>query len=192
MLMMVRNFALLLLTFVGLPIKAETPTRASVGDCLPALMMAGCKERMDFIMFKKIVRRMSEIKTEDDLVCCFSDIDHAFDAELISFSEHEMLYALAEKVRPGPQLTSVGMRLTGLRGTPLSLDFLTVASKGYATITDLKAAVDSAKGSGDLVLKLQQLRLYCKLTGASETATAVRVAFEDPCGNVRYLNIKKV
>lgn len=147
---------------------------------------------MDFIMFKKIVRRMSEIKTEDDLVCCFSDINHAFDADLISFSEHEMLYALAEKIKLTPQLTSVGMQLTGLNGTPLSLDFLTVAAKGYATIADLKAAVDSAKGSGDLVLKLQQLRLYCKVAGSSETATAVRVAFEDPCGNVRNLNIKKV
>ena len=66
---------------------------------------------MGFIVFKKIVRRMSEIKTEDDLVCCFSDINHAFDAELISFSEYEMLYALAEKIKLTPQFTSVGMQL---------------------------------------------------------------------------------
>ena len=156
------------------------------------LMMAGCKERMGFIVFKKIVRRMSEIKTEDDLVCCFSDINHAFDAELISFSEYEMLYALAEKIKLTPQFTSVGMQLTGLRGTPLSLDFLTVSAKGFATVADLKAAVDAAKGSGDLVLKLQQLRLYGKLTGSSETATTVCITFEDPCGNIRRLNIKKV
>ena len=159
---------------------------------LPALMMAGCKERMGFIVFKKIVRRMSEIKTEDDLVCCFSDINHAFDAELISFSEYEMLYALAEKIKLTPQFTSVGMQLTGLRGTPLSLDFLTVSAKEFATVADLKAAVDAAQGSGDLVLKLQQLRLYCKLAGASETATSVSIAFVDPCGNTRNLNIKKV
>ena len=84
------------------------------------------------------------------------------------------------------------MQLTGLRGTPLSLDFLTVSAKGFATVADLKAAVDAAKGSGDLVLKLQQLRLYCKLTGSSETATTVCITFEDPCGNIRRLNIKKV
>ena len=103
-----------------------------------------------------------------------------------------MLYALAEKIKLTPQFTSVGMQLTGLRGTPLSLDFLTVSAKGFATVTDLKAAVDAAKGSGDLVLKLQQLRLYCKLTGSSETATTVCITFEDPCGNIRRLNIKKV
>ena len=143
-------------------------------------------------MFKKIVRRISEIKTEDDRCCCYSDIDHAFDAGQITLTDYEMLHALAEKVKLTTQFTSVGMQLTGLQGTPLNLDFLTVPAKGCATVADLETAVDSAQGSGDLVLKLQQLRLYCKLTGSSETATTVCVTFEDPRGNVRCLNIKKV
>ena len=49
-------------------------------------------------MFKKLVFRISEIKTEDDRMVCLGDIDHAFDADLISFTDHEVLYALAEKL----------------------------------------------------------------------------------------------
>lgn len=49
-------------------------------------------------MFKKIVCAISEIKTEADRMACYDQIDKAFDAEKISFDDHEMLYQLASMV----------------------------------------------------------------------------------------------
>ena len=49
-------------------------------------------------MFKKIVRAISEIKSEADRNDCYNQIDKAFDAEKISFDDHEMLYKLAAMV----------------------------------------------------------------------------------------------
>ena len=50
-------------------------------------------------MFKKLVKAIAAIKTEDDRNSCFAQIDRAFDAEKISWDEHETLYGLASMVK---------------------------------------------------------------------------------------------
>ena len=49
-------------------------------------------------MFKKLVRAISEIKTENDRDDCWAQIDRVFEAEKISFEDHEMLYNLTSMV----------------------------------------------------------------------------------------------
>lgn len=49
-------------------------------------------------MFKKLVRAISEIKTENDRDDCWAQIDRAFEEEKISFEDHEMLYNLTSMV----------------------------------------------------------------------------------------------
>ena len=49
-------------------------------------------------MFKKLVRAISEIKTENDRDDCWAQIDRAFKEEKISFEDHEMLYNLTSMV----------------------------------------------------------------------------------------------
>ena len=45
-------------------------------------------------MFKKIVKAIAAIKTDD----CYWQIDRAFDEERISFEDHELLYGLVGMV----------------------------------------------------------------------------------------------
>lgn len=49
-------------------------------------------------MFKKLVKAIAAIKTEDDRNSCFTQIDRAFDMEKISWEDHEMLYNLASMI----------------------------------------------------------------------------------------------
>ena len=46
-------------------------------------------------MFKKIVKSIAAIKTENDRDECYRQIDRAFEEERISFEDHELLYGLA-------------------------------------------------------------------------------------------------
>lgn len=46
-------------------------------------------------MFKKIVKSIAAIKTENDRDECYWQIDRAFEEERISFEDHELLYGLA-------------------------------------------------------------------------------------------------
>ncbi len=50
-------------------------------------------------MFKKLVKFIAAIKTESDRNSCFTQIDRAFDAEKISWDDHETLYSLASMVK---------------------------------------------------------------------------------------------
>lgn len=52
-------------------------------------------------MFKKPVRQISEIKTEDDRNTCFGAIDFVFNSGKISWEDHETLYTLAAYFRVG-------------------------------------------------------------------------------------------
>ena len=49
-------------------------------------------------MFKKLVKMISEIKTENDRDATFWQIDREFEQEKISAADHELLYKLAEMV----------------------------------------------------------------------------------------------
>lgn len=49
-------------------------------------------------MFKKIVKSIAAIKTENDRDECYWQIDRAFEEERISFEDHELLYGLAGMV----------------------------------------------------------------------------------------------
>lgn len=49
-------------------------------------------------MFKKIVKSIAAIKTENDRDECYWQIDRAFEEEQISFEDHELLYGLAGMV----------------------------------------------------------------------------------------------
>lgn len=49
-------------------------------------------------MFKKIVRAIAAIKTENDRDDRYWQIDRAFEEERISFEDHELLYGLAGMV----------------------------------------------------------------------------------------------
>lgn len=49
-------------------------------------------------MFKKLVKSIAAIKTEGDRNSCFAQIDRAFDAEKISWDDHETLYNLTSMV----------------------------------------------------------------------------------------------
>ena len=49
-------------------------------------------------MFKKIVKSIAAIKTENDRDNCYWQIDRAFEEERISFEDHELLYGLAGMV----------------------------------------------------------------------------------------------
>lgn len=49
-------------------------------------------------MFKKLVKMIAGIKSEDDRLEAWAAIDRAFDADSISFADHELLYNLAEMV----------------------------------------------------------------------------------------------
>lgn len=49
-------------------------------------------------MFKKIVKAIAAIKTENDRDDCYWQIDRAFEEERISFEDHELLYGLAGMV----------------------------------------------------------------------------------------------
>lgn len=50
-------------------------------------------------MFKKLVKSIAAVKTEADRNGCFAQIDRAFDAEKISWDDHETLYNLASMVK---------------------------------------------------------------------------------------------
>lgn len=50
-------------------------------------------------MFKKLVKSIASVKTEADRNGCFAQIDRAFDAEKISWDDHETLYSLASMVK---------------------------------------------------------------------------------------------
>ena len=50
-------------------------------------------------MFKKLVKMVSEIKTENDRDATFWQIDRAFEQEKISAADHELLYKLAGMVK---------------------------------------------------------------------------------------------
>ena len=43
-------------------------------------------------MFKKIVKAIAAIKTENDRDDCYWQVDRAFEEERISFEDHELLY----------------------------------------------------------------------------------------------------
>lgn len=49
-------------------------------------------------MFKKIVKAIAAIKTENDRDECYWQIDRAFEEEHISFEDHELLYGLVGMV----------------------------------------------------------------------------------------------
>ena len=49
-------------------------------------------------MFKKIVKSIAAIKTENDRDECYWQIDRAFEEERISFEDHELLYGLVGMV----------------------------------------------------------------------------------------------
>ena len=49
-------------------------------------------------MFKKIVKSIAAIKTENDRDDCYRQIDRAFEEERISYEDHELLYGLAGMV----------------------------------------------------------------------------------------------
>lgn len=49
-------------------------------------------------MFKKIVKAIAAIKTENDRDDCYWQIDRAFEEERISFEDYELLYGLAGMV----------------------------------------------------------------------------------------------
>ena len=55
-------------------------------------------ERASQKMFKKIVKSIAAIKTENDRDECYWQIDRAFEEERISFEDHELLYGLAGMV----------------------------------------------------------------------------------------------
>ena len=49
--------------------------------------------------FKKLVKAINEIETEEDMYKVFGLIDRSFDTEnKISFEDHELLYSLASKM----------------------------------------------------------------------------------------------
>lgn len=50
-------------------------------------------------MFKKIVGSIAAIHTEDDLNVVCGMIDTAFQQEKISWKDHEVLYAIVEKIK---------------------------------------------------------------------------------------------
>ena len=50
-------------------------------------------------MFKKLVKMIAGIKCEADRWEAWAAIDRAFDAERISFEDHELLYNLADMVK---------------------------------------------------------------------------------------------
>ena len=45
--------------------------------------------------FKKIVKRIRDIKTEEEFNIVTAEIDKAFEYEYINFNDHELLYDLA-------------------------------------------------------------------------------------------------
>ena len=49
-------------------------------------------------MFKKIVKSIAAIKTENDRDNCYWQIYRAFEEDRISFEDHELLYGLAGMV----------------------------------------------------------------------------------------------
>lgn len=49
-------------------------------------------------MFKKLVKAIATIQNENDRDECYWQIDRAFEEELISFEDHELLYGLAGMV----------------------------------------------------------------------------------------------
>ena len=49
-------------------------------------------------MFKKIVKSIAAIKTENDRDNCYSQVERAVEEERISFEDHELLYGLAGMV----------------------------------------------------------------------------------------------
>ena len=51
-----------------------------------------------FKMFKKLVKMVSEIKTENDRDATFWQIDREFEQGKISAADHELLYKLAGMV----------------------------------------------------------------------------------------------
>ena len=52
-----------------------------------------------FKIFKKLVKMVSEIKTENDRDATFWQIDREFEQEKISAANHELLYKLAGMVK---------------------------------------------------------------------------------------------
>lgn len=49
-------------------------------------------------MFKKLVKAIAAIQSENDRDECYWQIDRAFEEERISFEDHELLYGLAGMV----------------------------------------------------------------------------------------------
>lgn len=49
--------------------------------------------------FKQLVKRIHDIKTEEDRNEVFGQIDRSYDMEKISWNDHELLYDLASMVR---------------------------------------------------------------------------------------------
>lgn len=49
-------------------------------------------------MFKKLVKAIAAIQSENDRDECYWQIDRAFEEESISFEDHELLYGLAGMV----------------------------------------------------------------------------------------------
>lgn len=45
--------------------------------------------------FKKLIKRIHDIQTEEDLNIVTAEIDKAFDEDYINFGDHELLYDLA-------------------------------------------------------------------------------------------------
>ena len=49
-------------------------------------------------MFKKLVKAIAAIKTENDMDDCWAQIDRAFEEEKISWDDHETLYNLTSMI----------------------------------------------------------------------------------------------
>lgn len=48
------------------------------------------------LTFKQIVKEIAQIKTTEDLNNVFFDIDNAFQADKITWDDHETLYTIAD------------------------------------------------------------------------------------------------